>query len=698
MERTSGQQKAIQTTTMTAKETKRQQRRLQEQERRQGLLANKREEARGKLLIEEITDLGEEIDDLHRKLQEIMNNWKALQKEIEIQGSPANVYQQTQLNEYQWKYKDKVNKMNTLASQYQTKVDKLREIDTSEQQVALFNRRDLISLDPSLVGDIPETPNPEILEVYDENGELLQRIVHERQNILRNVSQVYEDLDTTLRPPIPPNADMSPADLANYVLQFQNILNFQLNAWVVYADASLQEDREKNIKLINEKLDVLGQLMIRNQQNTEEFESMRPHIGAFIQHDLEFKNQLKQEVQFAQNKLDEIHRKQTQTDSNLQQIVETNIQQIQQFQVRETIQQNIFGQFYDEFKSSIKTLTSAIGDTIRDELSKRDTQQDIRDQQVRIWTEALIDAQNKREEEIKSMVVQLFQELSKPHPNEKNIRSIDERLETLVQNTRNAPVPVSEQHLDRLTQEIKNIVKSETPKIHPGINPYEFDAYMKMIIDHISKIPYLREQITDITPRPEKINIDAYYDTHTSTKKKILEDTTLNSVEKALLLNNLETNFYGRKIEKLQKDIQNLPVQATLAKTESPPPPPPPPSGPSGQTTAPRPPDEPSSSSSSDVRIQKALQELRSIDVNTEGAPTNLSISTPRTNQGILQRHRLNIPKMRTEIFGDIRQGAVDEGVYRPSNQARKTLGIYNRALDLAELTPFVTKYNFVRA
>jgi hypothetical protein len=63
-----------------------------------------------------------------------------------------------------------------------------------------------------------------------------------------------------------------------------------------------------------------------------------------------------------------------------------------------------------------------------------------------------------------------------------------------------------------------------------------------------------------------------------------------------------------------------------------------------------------------------------------------------------LQRHRLNVPKFRAEVFGDIRNAVIDEGLYRPANRARQAFGIYNRALDLAEKTPFVAKYNFVRA
>jgi hypothetical protein len=63
-----------------------------------------------------------------------------------------------------------------------------------------------------------------------------------------------------------------------------------------------------------------------------------------------------------------------------------------------------------------------------------------------------------------------------------------------------------------------------------------------------------------------------------------------------------------------------------------------------------------------------------------------------------IQRHRLNLPKFRTELFGDIREAVVDEGLYRPANRARKAFGIYNRALDLAQKTPFIAKYNFVRA
>lgn len=63
-----------------------------------------------------------------------------------------------------------------------------------------------------------------------------------------------------------------------------------------------------------------------------------------------------------------------------------------------------------------------------------------------------------------------------------------------------------------------------------------------------------------------------------------------------------------------------------------------------------------------------------------------------------LQRHRLNLPKFRVELFGDIREAVVDEGLYHPANRARKAFGIYNRALDLAQKTPFIAKYNFVRA
>lgn len=78
--------------------------------------------------------------------------------------------------------------------------------------------------------------------------------------------------------------------------------------------------------------------------------------------------------------------------------------------------------------------------------------------------------------------------------------------------------------------------------------------------------------------------------------------------------------------------------------------------------------------------------------------PPPITMTKNTTSISELQRHRLNIPKFRAELFGDIRNAVVDEGLYRPANRARKAFGIYNRALDLAQKTPFIAKYNFVRA
>lgn len=63
-----------------------------------------------------------------------------------------------------------------------------------------------------------------------------------------------------------------------------------------------------------------------------------------------------------------------------------------------------------------------------------------------------------------------------------------------------------------------------------------------------------------------------------------------------------------------------------------------------------------------------------------------------------LQRHRLQYPLIRQAVYGDIRTDLVSKGSYTPANHIRKSFGIYNRALDLAENTPFIVKFNFVRS
>ncbi|WP_269689213.1 hypothetical protein, partial [Klebsiella pneumoniae] len=63
-----------------------------------------------------------------------------------------------------------------------------------------------------------------------------------------------------------------------------------------------------------------------------------------------------------------------------------------------------------------------------------------------------------------------------------------------------------------------------------------------------------------------------------------------------------------------------------------------------------------------------------------------------------LQRHRLQYTLIRQAVYGDIRTDLVSKGSYTPANHIRKSFCIYNRALDLAENTPFIVKFNFVRS
>lgn len=86
------------------------------------------------------------------------------------------------------------------------------------------------------------------------------------------------------------------------------------------------------------------------------------------------------------------------------------------------------------------------------------------------------------------------------------------------------------------------------------------------------------------------------------------------------------------------------------------------------------------------------------VEMATEEETSPQQKDSDNKNNKKLQRHRLQLPTVRQTVFSDIRETMVEKGAYLPVNQIRKSFGIYNRALDLAERTPFIVKFNFTRS